>query len=114
MIKHVLIIGSISILAGLADAQVSTAPTVAPPVSPETAVSMEVSGTVNDYTPDVALVLDTGAGEPVHYKFAKKVTYVDADGREVQVAGLRKNARVRVHYVKVGGDMVIDKVTLTE
>jgi hypothetical protein len=99
---------------GFAHAQVSTSSTVAPPVSADTTVSMDVTGRIIDYTPDSALVLDTGGGEPVHYKFAKKVTYVDTDGREVQALGLRKNLRVRVHYLKVGGDMLVDKVTLTE
>lgn len=63
---------------------------------------------------DTALVGDTGAGEPVLYKFAKKVSYVDVDGKELQAPGLRKNLRVRVHYVRVGGDLTIDKVTLLE
>lgn len=76
--------------------------------------SLEATGTVTDYTPDEALVLDTGRGEPVHYRFGKSVTYVDADGKTVQASGLRKNLRVRVHYLRDGGDLVVDKVTLTE
>ena len=75
---------------------------------------MDATGRIVDYTPESALVLDTGAGEPVHYKFAKKVTYIDADGRELEASGLRKNLRVRVHYLKVGGDLLVDKVTLTD
>ncbi len=82
--------------------------------SPAPNVSMEAVGRVDDYTPDSALVLDTGSGEPVHYRFAQKVTYVDADGRDVQASGLRKNLRVRVHYLREGGDLVVDKVTLME
>lgn len=82
--------------------------------SPAVAGSEEASGTIAEYTADTALVLNTGSGEPVHYKFAKKVTYVDADGKELQAPGLRKNVRVRVHYVRDGGDLVVDKVTLLE
>ena len=74
----------------------------------------ESTGTIADYTPDSALVLDTGSGEPVHYKFGKKVTYVDKDGQVIQASGLRKNLRVKVHYIKQGGDMIVDKVTLAE
>lgn len=74
----------------------------------------ESSGRITDYTPDSALVLDTGSGEPVHYRFAKNVTYVDKDGQVIQASGLQKNLRVRVHYLKQGGDMVVDKVTLIE
>ncbi len=82
--------------------------------SPAANVAMEAVGKVDDYTPDSALVLDTGSGEPVHYKFAEKVTYVDVDGRDVQASGLRKNVRVRVHYLRENGDLVVNKVTLME
>src|SRR5438046_8550320 len=74
----------------------------------------ESIGKITDYTPDSALVLDTGSGEPVHYKFAKRVTFVDKDGETIQAAALTKNLRVKVHYLKQGGDMIVDKVTLTE
>lgn len=80
----------------------------------DTAASMESTGVITDYTPDSALVLDTGSGEPVHFKFAREVQYVDADGKVIQAAGLRKNLRVKVHYLKQGGDMVVDKVTLAQ
>lgn len=82
--------------------------------SPAAAKSEEASGTITEYTADSALVLNTGAADPVHYKFAKKVTYVDADGKELQSPGLRKNLRVRVHYLRSGGDLIVDKVTLLE
>ena len=74
----------------------------------------ESIGKITDYTPDTALVLDTGSGEPVHYKFAKRVTYVDKYGTTIQAPALSKNLRVKVHYTKQGGDLLIDKVTLAE
>ena len=79
-----------------------------------TVTGTESTGKITDYTPDSALVLDTGSGEPVHYKFAKKVTYVDKDGQTIQAPGLTKNLRVKVHYLKQGGDLIVDKVTLAE
>jgi len=79
-----------------------------------TVTGTESTGKINDYTPDSALVLDTGSGEPVHYKFAKNVTYVDKDGQTIQAPALTKNLRVKVHYVKQGGDLIVDKVTLAE
>jgi len=82
--------------------------------SPAPAGSEEATGTITDYTADSALVLNTGSGDPVHYRFAKKVSYVDADGKDVQAPGLRKNLRVRVHYLRDGGDLIVDKVTLLE
>ena len=111
MIRRFLSLAAASLLVAGAQAQTSGAGTRG---SPAPDASLEASGTVNDYTPDTALVLDTGTGEPVHFKFAKKVTYIDADGHEVQASGLRKNIRVRVHYLREGGDLLIDKVTLTE
>ena len=74
----------------------------------------ESIGKITDYTPDSALVLDTGSGEPVHYKFAKRVTFVDKDGTTIQTPALSKNLRVKVHYIKQGGDLIVDKVTLAE
>ena len=71
-------------------------------------------GKITDFTPDSALVLDTGPGEPVHYKFAKHVTFVDKDGTTIQTPALSKNLRVKVHYLKQGGDLIVDKVTLAE
>jgi hypothetical protein len=71
-------------------------------------------GKITDYTPDSALVLDTGSGEPVSYKFAKNVTFVDKMGTTIQAPALSKNLRVKVHYIKQGGDLLIDKVTLAE
>ena len=85
-----------------------------PPTVGVGATSMESTGTITEYTPDSSLVLDTGSGEPVHFVFGRNVTYVGADGQTVQAPGLRKNLRVRVHYLVVGGDKVIDKVTQTE
>jgi len=74
----------------------------------------ESIGKITDYTPDSALVLDTGSGEPVHYKFAKHVVFVDKDGTTIQAPALSKNLRVKVHYIKQGGDLIVDKVTLAE
>jgi hypothetical protein len=74
----------------------------------------ESIGKITDYTPDNALVLDTGSGEPVHYKFGRRVTYVDKDGTTIQAPALSKNQRVKVHYTRQGGDLIIDKVTLAE
>ena len=79
-----------------------------------TVTGSESTGKITDYTPDSALVLDTGSGEPVHYKFARRVSYVDKDGQTIQAPALTKNLRVKVHYLKQGGDMIVDKVTLTE
>jgi hypothetical protein len=97
---------------GSAGAPIVTTPT-ARPAAPE---REEATGTITDVTPERSLVLHTGtnAGEPIVFRFAPQVTYVDEDGRVVEAAGLRKNLRVRVSYVKAGADNVIEKVTILQ
>lgn len=81
--------------------------------SPDPTGGAEMTGTIKEYTPGNALVLETLApSEPVQFKFAKNVTYADADGKPIEAAGLTTNQKVRVYYTKVGGDNVADKVTL--
>ena len=97
------VICAAALLIGFAHAQTSGTTTVS---------GVESTGTISQYTPGSALVLDTGSGEPVQFKLSKNVTYADSDGKVIEAAGLSKNLRVRVHYIKVGGDNVVDKVTL--
>src|SRR6185437_13848877 len=79
-----------------------------------TTTTTENYGTVTEFTPGASLVLSTGTGEPVHYKFSKTVTYVTPEGKVIETSKIKKNAKVRVHYMKEGGDMVVDKVIVTE
>jgi hypothetical protein len=74
----------------------------------------ESTGTVTEYSPGSSLVLSTGSGEPVHYRFSKNVTYVTPEGKVIEASKVRKNSKVRVHYIKEGGDMVVDKVIVTD
>jgi hypothetical protein len=81
--------------------------------SPDPKTGAEMTGTIKDYTPGIALVLETLApSEPVQFKLGKNVTYADADGKSIEAAGLTTNQKVRVHYSKIGGDNVADKVSL--
>jgi len=74
----------------------------------------ESLGTVTDFTPGQTIVLKTEAGEPAHYKFSKTVTYQTADGRVIEPSQIRKDSKVRVHYLKSGDDMLVDKVIVTD
>ena len=81
--------------------------------SPDPKGGAEMTGTITEYTPGVVLVLETLApSEPVQFKLAKNVAYADADGKPIEAAGLTTNQKVRVHFTKIGGDNVADKVTL--
>ena len=79
-----------------------------------TTTTTENTGTVTEFTPGSSLVLSTGTGEPVHYRFSKSVTYVTPEGKVIEASKVRKNAKVRVHYMKEGSDMVVDKVIVTD
>ena len=79
-----------------------------------TTTTTESTGTVTEFTPGQALILKTEAAEPVHYKFGKTVTYVTSDGRVIEASKIRKDSRVRVHYIKQGDDMLVDKVIVTQ
>jgi hypothetical protein len=59
-------------------------------------------------------VLSTGSGEPTHYKFSKTVTYVTPDGKVIEASRVKKNAKVRVHYMREGSDMLVDKVIVND
>jgi hypothetical protein len=78
-----------------------------------TTTTTESTGTVTEFTPGQALILKTEAAEPVHYKFGKTVTYVTSDGKVIEASKIRKDSKVRVHYIKDGDDMVVDKVIVT-
>jgi len=77
-----------------------------------TASTTENVGTISEFTPGSTIVLNTGTGEPVHYKLGKTVTYINAKGKEIKADRIRKDRKVRVHYTKEGNDMVVDKVTV--
>ncbi|HJT82247.1 MAG TPA: hypothetical protein VJ719_13710 [Chthoniobacterales bacterium] len=89
---------------GTADTQAATT----------TTTTTETTGTVTEFSPGASIVLSTGSGEPVNYRFSKNVTYVTADGKVIEASKVRKNSKVRVHYVKEGNDMLVDKVIVTE
>jgi len=79
-----------------------------------TGSELESTGTITEYTPGSALVLDIGTGEPVQFKLSQNVVYADPDGTVLDAPGLSTNQRIRVYYLRVGGDNVVDKVTLLE
>jgi hypothetical protein len=50
----------------------------------------------------------------VRYKFAKTVTYVTPDGKVLEASKIKKDAKVHLHYVNDGDDMLVDKVTVID
>ena len=106
MIKSLLVFVAVILFVATADAQPTSG-------SPDPKTGMEMTGTIKEYTPGTALVLETLApSEPVQFKLSKNISYADKDGKPIEAAGLTTNQKVRVHYTKVGGDNVADKISL--
>ena len=99
------VIFAAALLIGVAHAQTT---------SVTTGSELESTGTIMDYTPGSELVLDIGTGELVQFKLSQNVVYADPDGTVLEAPGLSTNQRIRVYYIEVGGDNVVDKVTLLE
>jgi len=118
MIKSIVSIAFATALMGsVAFAQTSTSSTVATQpngVTETNTTTTESFGTVTEFTPGDSLTLKTEATEPMHYTFSKTVEYVNAHGKVIEASKIRKDSKVRVHYLKDGDDMVVDKVIVTE
>ena len=105
-----------ALLVAVAQAQTSTSSTTTTTGtgSETSTTTTETYGTVTDFSPGASLVLSTGSGEPVQYRFSKTVTYVTPDGKVIDASRIKKNSKVRVHYIKEGNDMLVDKVIVTD
>jgi hypothetical protein len=94
-----------ALLIGVAHAQTS---------SVTTGSELESTGIIAEYTPGSELVLDIGIGEPVQFQLSQSVVYEDSDGTVLEAPALSTNLRIRVYYIEVGADNVVNKVTLLE
>jgi hypothetical protein len=119
MIKAIVSVAFATALMGsVAFAQTSTSSTTVATgtngVTETTTTTTESTGTVTEFTPGHHLFLKTEADQPVRYKFGKTVTYVTSDGKVIEASQIKKDSKVRVHYVKLGDDMLVDKVIVTQ
>jgi hypothetical protein len=106
MIKTIVALFATALLAAQAPAQPTSN-------SPDPKTGTEMTGIITDYSPGVSLVVRTLApNEPMHFKLAKNITFADPDGKPLEAAGLTTNQKVRIHYTKIGGDNVADKISL--
>ena len=82
-----------------------------------TTTNTEGSGTITEYAPGETIVLKESGG-PVHYRIRKGVTYVSPSGKAITEEEVRSRVRVgapvRVHYLKEGDQMVVDRVIVEE
>jgi len=119
MIKSIVSIAFATTLMGsVAFAQTSSTSTAVTTgtngVTETTTTTTESNGVITEFTPGHHLFLKTEAAQPVQYKFSKTVTYVTADGKVIEASKVRKDSKVRVHYIKDGDDMLVDKVIVTD
>ena len=78
-----------------------------------TTTTTESFGTLTEFTPGEFLTLRTDASEPMRYKFGKTVTYVNSHGKVIEASKFQKDSKVRIHWVKDGDTMLVDRVILT-
>ena len=119
MIKSIVSVAFATALMGsVAFAQTSSTSTTATTgtngATETTTTTTESTGVVTEFTPGHQLFLKTEAEQPVRYKFGKTVTYVTSDGKVIEASKIKKDSKVRVHYLKDGDDMVVDKVIVTQ
>lgn len=119
MIKSIVsVVFATALLGTVAYAQTSSSSTTVATqpngVTETTTTTTENTGTITEFTPGHALFLKTEADQPVRYKFGKTVTYTTSDGKVIEASRVRKDSKVRVHYIKEGDDMLVDKVIVTD
>jgi hypothetical protein len=119
MIKALLgIVCATALVVAFANAQTSSTTssttTTAGGTTETTTTTTETSGTITEFVPGSQIVLSTSSGSPVTYKVSKKVTYVTPSGKVVEATKIKKNSKVRVHYIKEGNDMIADKVIVED
>jgi len=109
--KKIVLSIALAFVAPFAWAQVSETTTTT------TTTTTDANGTITEYTPGGAIVLRETSG-PVRYRFGKTVTYVTRSGLSLDEDAVRTRIKVgvpvRVHYVKTGPDMVVDRVIVEE
>jgi hypothetical protein len=107
--KKIILSIALAFVAPFAWAQVSETTT--------TTTTTDANGMITEYTPGSAIVLRETSG-PVRYRFGKSVTYVTRSGRSLDEEAVRTRVKVgipvRVHYVRTGPDMVVDRVIVGE
>jgi hypothetical protein len=107
--KKILLSITLAFVAPFAWAQVSETTT--------TTTTTDANGTITEYNPGSAIVLRETSG-PIRYRFGKSVTYVTRSGQALDEDAVRTKIKVgvpvRVHYVKTGPDMVVDRVIVDQ
>jgi hypothetical protein len=107
--KKLVLCVALAVAAPFAWAQVSETTT--------TTTTTDANGTITSFTPGNTIVLKETSG-PVTYRFGKTVTYVTRSGKALDEDAVRTRIKVgipvRVHYMREGDNMLVDRVILDE
>jgi hypothetical protein len=107
--KKLILCVALAVAAPFAWAQVSETTT--------TTTTTDANGTITSFTPGNTIVLKETSG-PVTYRFGKTVTYVTRSGKALDEDAVRTRIKVgipvRVHYMREGDNMLVDRVILDE
>ena len=106
--KKILLSTALAVVAPYAWAQVSQTTTT---------TTTDGGGAITDHAPGSVTVLGESSGQRT-YRFGKTVTYVTRSGKVLDADVVRTRMKVgvpvRIHFVRTGDNMMVDRVILDE
>lgn len=74
--------------------------------------AMNVAGTISELGESRFLIRTETSPDPVSYTYSKTTTYMDEEGKPVDVSVVKTGVPVTVYYTKVGDSMVVSRVVV--
>lgn len=88
----------------------TTVPVAEP--APVAVAATSSSGVITTLGGDRLIIRAEGVAEPVPYQYTKTTTYVDENGNPVSFETVKSGIPVTVHYSRVNGSLVADRVVV--
>lgn len=79
--------------------------------SSSAAAANEMNGTLVELVHGQSVVINTGT-QNQRFKLSAQAHYFNPKGKQIEERKLKKDRKVRVHYMKQGDDMIADRVSL--
>lgn len=74
--------------------------------------AMNAAGIISEWGESRFLIKSEASPDPVSYTYSKTTTYIDEDGKPVDVSVVKTGVPVTVYYTKVGDAMVVSRVVV--
>ncbi|WP_038171985.1 hypothetical protein [Verrucomicrobium sp. BvORR106] len=74
--------------------------------------AMNMAGTISELGESRFLIRTETSPDPVSYTYSKTTTYMDEEGKPVDVSVVKTGIPVTVYYTKVGDSMVVSRVVV--